>query len=184
MTVMTKPSPSNSTANMRGAVPAPNENPCMPCRSLDAQRANTAIAISAIPPTKSCGPRTHFGIIELTGPWLGVSLIVLSPQAQGLLAHSLDSFAAAPTVLPTDFRQITPAKPKQPPATNNHSGLSRVAKASTAAVAVTRPAAQVRSEVSAKISALAPIKPIERGTSAARMMAGQRDRLDRAKRRL
>jgi hypothetical protein len=68
---------------MRGAVPAPNENPRMPCRSLDAHKANNAIAISAIPPTKSCGPRTHFGMMELTGPWLGVSLIDLSPRALG-----------------------------------------------------------------------------------------------------
>ena len=65
---------------MRGAVPAPNENPCMPCRSLDAHKANSAIAISAMPPTKSCGPRTHFGMMDLTGPWLGVSLIDLSPR--------------------------------------------------------------------------------------------------------
>jgi hypothetical protein len=59
----------------------------MPCRSLDAHKANNAIAISAIPPTKSCGPRTHLGVMDLTGPWLGVSLIDLSPRA-GLLAHS------------------------------------------------------------------------------------------------
>src|SRR3981189_1648819 len=70
----------------------------------------------------------------------------------------------APGTLPSDFRQITPAKPKQPPASNIHSGLSRVAKASTADTAVTRAAAQVRSEVSAKIRPLAPINPIERGT--------------------
>src|SRR5512140_240940 len=89
MTITARPKPSNRTPNMRGAVPAPNENPCMPCRSLDAQSANSAIAISAIPPTKSCGPRTHFGMMDLPGPWLGVSLIDLSPQAQGLLAHSV-----------------------------------------------------------------------------------------------
>ena len=65
---------------MRGAVPAPNENPRMPCRSLDAHRANSAIAISARPPKKSCGPRIHFGMMDLTGAWLGVSLIdTLSP---------------------------------------------------------------------------------------------------------
>ena len=64
---------------MRGAVPAPNENPRMPCRSLDAHKANSAIAISASPPTKSCGPRIHFGMMYLTGPWLGVSLIDISP---------------------------------------------------------------------------------------------------------
>src|SRR5450755_1065370 len=155
---------------MRGAVPAPNENPCMPCRSLDAHKANTAIAISAIPPTKSCGPRTHFGMIDLTGAWLGVSLIYLSPRA-GLLAHSV-YFAyhaghAGPTVLPTDFRQITPAKPKQPPASNSHSGFNRVAKASTAATAVTTAPAQVRSAANAKIRPLAPINPIESGTRAA-----------------
>src|SRR3982074_2482721 len=137
---------------MRGAVPAPNENPCMPCRSLDAHKANTAIAISAIPPTKSCGPRTHFGMMDLTGAWLGVSLIDLSPVAQGFspILYVWIALEAGPTVLPTDFRQITPAKPKQPPASNNQSGLSRVAKANTAAATVTRPAIQVRSEVNAK----------------------------------
>jgi hypothetical protein len=28
---------------------------------------------------KSCGPRIHFGKMELTGAWLGVSLIDISP---------------------------------------------------------------------------------------------------------
>src|SRR6266404_3720201 len=79
----------------------------------------------------------------------------------------LDSVDTSPTVLPTDFRQITPAKPKHPPASNIQSGLSRVAEASTAEVAVITPAAQVRSEVNAKIRPLAPIKPIESGTRAA-----------------
>ena len=54
---MAAPSTSSKTPNMRGAVPAPNENPRMPCRSLDAHNANSAIAISAMPPTKSCGAR-------------------------------------------------------------------------------------------------------------------------------
>src|SRR5882724_6789040 len=39
-----------NTPNMRGAVPAPNENPRMPCRSLDAHNANSAIAIRTMPP--------------------------------------------------------------------------------------------------------------------------------------
>jgi hypothetical protein len=34
-----------------------------------------------MPPTKSSGQRIHFGMMELTGPWLGVSLIDLSPQS-------------------------------------------------------------------------------------------------------
>jgi hypothetical protein len=76
---------------MRGAVPAPKENPRMPCKSLEAQRAKAAIATKASPPTKSCGQRTHFGMMELTGPWLGVSLIDLSPQGF-LPALTLDSF--------------------------------------------------------------------------------------------
>jgi hypothetical protein len=29
---------------------------------------------------KSCGPRIHFGMMELTGAWLGVSLIDISPR--------------------------------------------------------------------------------------------------------
>src|SRR3979409_1552438 len=104
-TVTAMPRPSNSTANMRGAVPAPNENPCMPCRSLDAHKANSAMATIARPPTKSCGPRIHFHMTYLTGTWLGVSLIDLTPHA-GLVAHSvLDGPDAGPAVLPTDFRQ-------------------------------------------------------------------------------
>ena len=94
-TITAMPNPSKRTANMRGAVPAPNENPCMPCRSLDAHKAKRAIAISAIPPTKSCGPRTHFGMMDLTGPWLGVSLIDLSPRHWASRPFGLDSFDAA-----------------------------------------------------------------------------------------
>ena len=60
--------PEQQQANMRGAVPAPNENPRMPCRSLDAHNANSAMATIASPPTKSCGPRIHFGMMYLTGP--------------------------------------------------------------------------------------------------------------------
>src|SRR5712671_2909718 len=78
-----------------------------------------------------------------------------------------DMADAFPRALPSDFRQITPAKPKQPPASNSQSGLSRVAKASAAATAVTRAPAQVRSAVSVRIRPLAPINPIESGTSAA-----------------
>ena len=65
---------------MRGAVPAPNENPCMPCRSLDAHNANSATAISTRPPTKSCGHLIHLGMTDLPGSWLGVSLIDFSPR--------------------------------------------------------------------------------------------------------
>ena len=78
-----------------------------------------------------------------------------------------------------DKGQITPAKPRQPPASNIQNGLSRVAKASPAAATVNRAAGQVRSEVCAKIRPLAPINPIESGTSAAWMIAGQREWLDR-----
>ena len=98
--------------------------------------ANSAMATIASPPTKSCGPRIHFGMMYLTGTWLGVSLIDLSPP-QGLSPILfLDGPDAGPAILPTDFRQITPAKPKHPPASNIQSGLSRVAKASTAAATV------------------------------------------------
>ena len=78
---------------------------------------------------------------DLTGTWLGVSLIDLSPLHRA--SRPFCSWMAAdagPAVLPSDFHQITPAKPKHPPASNIQSGLSRVAKASTAAAAVTRAA--------------------------------------------
>src|SRR5215212_3403940 len=87
-------------------------------------------------------------------------------RTRALCPFCLDR-AAVQTILPTDFRQITPAKPKKPPASKSQSGLSRVAKARAAAVAVTNPATQVRSEVNARIRPLAPIRPIESGTSAA-----------------
>jgi len=51
--------------------------------------------------------------------------------------------------------------------------------ASAATAAVTSPAIQLRSELSARIRPLAPISPIESGTSAAWMIAGQREWLDR-----
>jgi len=63
--------------------------------------------------------------------------------------------------------QITPTRPKHPAASSIQSGLSLVAKASHADNAVTRAAAQVRSEVSARIRPVAPISPIDNGTSAA-----------------
>src|SRR3954468_1332 len=178
-TITAKPNPSNRPANIRGAVPAPNEKPCMPCRSLEAQNANSAIAISAMPPTKSCGPRTQFGMIDRPNPWLGVSLIDISR----IRLFCSDGIAIQ-TILPTDFLYTTPAKPKTPPASNSQSGFSRVAKASAAAVAVTSPAAKVRSEATARINPLAPISPIESGTSAACTMAGQADRLDLVSNRL
>ena len=81
MTAIPKPRSSSRTPNMRGAVPAPKEKPRIPCRSLDAHRAKAATAMRTIPPTKSCGQRIHFGMMELTGPWLGVSLIDLSPHS-------------------------------------------------------------------------------------------------------
>src|SRR5258706_6050494 len=135
MTITAMPNPSNRTANIRGAVPAPNENPCMPCRSLDAHKANTAIAISAIPPTKSCGPRTHFGMMDLTGPWLGVSLIDLSPPHRASSPRSLDTVHAARTILPSAFLLITPAEPQHPPSSNSHSAVQPVAQDSTAETA-------------------------------------------------
>ena len=52
------------------------------------------------------------------------------------------------------------------------------------APAVTRAAATVRSEVSARMKPLAPINPIESGTSAAWIRAGQRASLDRLSKRL
>src|ERR1700722_18332831 len=79
---------------------------------------------------------------------------------------------------------IKPAKPTQPPPSNSQNGLSRVVAARRAATAVTRAAVQVRSEVNARIRLLAPINPIESGTRDAWIIAGQRDWLDRVKRRL
>src|ERR1700683_1110589 len=57
--------------------------------------------------------------------------------------------AAEPCTHPT-----TPAKPKMPPAKSSQSGLSRVAEASTAAPAVARPAARLRSEIHRRTHAL------------------------------
>src|ERR1700730_6010041 len=73
------PRPSSRTANMRGAVPAPKENPCMLCRSLQAHSAKSATAQSTRPPTKSCGHLTQLGMMDLPALALGVSLIELSP---------------------------------------------------------------------------------------------------------
>src|SRR5215472_2790044 len=69
------PRPSNRVANIRGAVPAPKENPCMPCRSPHAHSAKIATAHSTRPPTKSCGHLTQPGMMDLTALALGVSLI-------------------------------------------------------------------------------------------------------------
>src|ERR1700761_7771251 len=79
------PSPSNRTANMRGAVPAPKENPCMPCRSLEAHSAKMATAHSTSPPTKSCGHLTQLGMMDLPALALGVSLIELSPLIRAVI---------------------------------------------------------------------------------------------------
>jgi hypothetical protein len=46
-----------------------------------------------MPPTKSCGPRTHFGMMDRAGPWLGVSLIDL-PPTQGVSPILFDSVDA------------------------------------------------------------------------------------------
>src|ERR1700712_951790 len=104
-TAMATPSPSRRNPNMRGAVPAPNENPCMPCRSLDAHSANSAIATRANPPTKSSGPCTHFGMMDLPGPPLGISLIDFSPH-NGFVLFLLDRIDPVLAFLPSDFRQI------------------------------------------------------------------------------
>src|SRR5260221_5316951 len=82
------------------------------------------------------------------------------------------------------FHPIRPAKPKLPPASSSQSGLSRVAKASTADAAVTSAATQVRSDVSGTIKPLAAIRPIESGTSAAWIVEGQRALLERVRKRL
>src|ERR1043165_1889311 len=74
-TATAPPRPSSKTANMRGAVPAPKEKPCMPCRSLQAHSAKIATAHNTRPPTKSCGHLTQPGIMDLPAPALGVSLI-------------------------------------------------------------------------------------------------------------
>jgi hypothetical protein len=64
-------------------------------------------------------------------------------------------------------RQTRPAKPRQPPAKNIQNGLTRVANASHAETPVISAAAQLRSEVTARIRPEAPISPIDSGTSAA-----------------
>src|SRR5260370_25052598 len=99
-----------------------------------------------------------------------ITHLSLSPR-RAYRPFCLDGVGAAPTDLPTDFRQITPAKPRQPPASNSHSGLSRVAKASAAATAVTRTPTQVRSAANAQIRPPAPINPLESGTRAACIIA-------------
>jgi hypothetical protein len=33
-----------------------------------------------MPPTKSCGPLIHFGMMDSTGPWLGASVIDFTPR--------------------------------------------------------------------------------------------------------
>src|ERR1700761_4617384 len=73
------PRPNSRTANMRGAVPAPKEKPCMPCRSLQAHSAKSATAHSTRPPTKSCGHLIQLGMMDLPALSLGVSLIELPP---------------------------------------------------------------------------------------------------------
>src|SRR5689334_7837298 len=100
--VMAAPSPSSRVANIRGAVPAPNEKPRMPCRSLDAHSANTAITIMAIPPTKSCGFRTHLGMIDLTGAWPGVAFID-TPPPKAAPPACLDNLEACPGNLLATF---------------------------------------------------------------------------------
>src|SRR5260370_41023355 len=106
----------------------------------------------------------------------------LSPRRRASRPFCFDGIDAGSAFLPTDFHPITPAKPKHPPANNIQSGLSRVAKTSTADAAATSAAAQVRSEGSAKIRPLAPINPIESGTGATRIMPGQPQSLERHKR--
>src|SRR5262249_29841017 len=86
--------------------------------------------------------------------------------------------------LPSEFRQITPAKPKSPPAANIQKGLSFVAKASAAATIESSAATLSLSEVGPKIGALAPIRPMDSETSAAWTIAGQRDALERRKKPL
>src|SRR5215468_329366 len=100
------------------------------------------------------------------------------------LSACLVWFGDYPMDLASDFRQITPAKPKSPPAANIQKGLSLVAKASAAATIVSRTATQLLSEARAKIRALAPIRPMDSGTNAVWTIAGQRDALERRKKPL
>jgi len=99
----------------------------------------------------------------LTGPWLGVSLIDLSP-AQGLSPILfLDGHAAGPANLPTDFHQSTLAKPRHP-AGQQIQRMEAVAKASAAsATDATGRAGGARSmdkEWSARtLPALRPVRP-------------------------
>ena len=106
---------------MRGAVPAPKEKPCMPCRSLEAHSANSATAISTTPPTKSCGPRDPSRHDGFAGAVRSAyhSSISLPPNIGPLRAHVLlmrilAYYAPLSSTLPSDFRQTTPAKPKDP----------------------------------------------------------------------
>src|SRR5215510_11190681 len=126
---------------------------------------------------KSSGPLIHFGKMDLPASSLGVSLIRLPPR-EGLPPVLL-GLGVAPKGLASDFRQTTPAKPKSPPAAKIQNGLSLVANASEAATIVSSAATQLRSEARARINALAPIRPMDNGTSAAWMMAGQGEPLER-----
>jgi len=66
----------------------------------------------------------------------------MSPSAAGLCRTRFFLAGLCPCPgLPTDFPQITPAKPKTPPPSSIQNGLRRVATASAAATTVTRAAA-------------------------------------------
>ncbi len=79
-------------------------------------------------------------------------------------AHAVDAAALS---LRNGFHQRMPAKPRQPPTSSSHSGLSFVVDATNAAPSVTSSAGKVLSEACVRISALAAISPIDNGTSAA-----------------
>src|SRR5260370_8944589 len=91
----------------------------------------------------------------------------LSPRRRASRPFCLDGIDAGSAFLPTDFHPITPAKPKHPPASNIQSGLTRVAKTSTADTAVTDSAAPVRTGVHAKTRPPPPMHPITNHTPTA-----------------
>jgi hypothetical protein len=78
----------------------------------------------------------------------------MSPPRPALAAQFLSAgIVIRATALPTDFRQITPAKPRHPRASNIQIGLSRVANANTAAAVAPSAATNVKSQLAVGIDA-------------------------------
>ena len=105
-------------------------------------------------------------------------------RIRGFFVHSVRSAKLPLPQLAYRFSSDCASKTQTPPASNNQSGLSLVAAATAAAATVISMAGQLRSVACATISPLAAISPIDSGTSAAWIVAGQCDWLRRASERL